>query len=656
MRSIQWIFFIIIGLLGNVADAQLRLLTPEDVVNLRYVRSVAIQPQGQLVAYTLRVPRDSTEAPGGDYNELWIVDGPSGRRYPLIRKPSSVANLEWSPDGKYVYFLMRRKTMNPNRQVYRISPTGGEAQLITTVPRSIAFFRLAPDGERIAFVMRSKAPDSITLRRKKGFDHHVEDTWFTWNQLFVWDIKTGTYQSIVSDSLHILELNWTPDGEHIVFRAARRPFTDDAYMFTDNYIVTVATGEVTQLYDTEGKLHVAEQSPDGKYWAWLGATQLHDPYPGSLFLFKKEWGKPVNLLEGFNGTAIWFKWLSDKRIALVTIEKTRTYLYFINIPSGRMKRQPLPSVVFRSVSFAKNGKTIAFAGSAFNHPNEVFWGKTGGRLRKITNHNPILKQMAFGKQETIHWKGPDNLTIYGVLVYPVGYQSGKQYPLQVQVHGGPESATLDGWNTYYSSWVQMLAQRGFFVLLPNYRGSIGRGVAYSMADHWDMMGKEFLDILAGIDTLIARGMVDSNKVAIGGGSYGGYTSAWAATRFSKRFKAAIVFAGISNQISKIGTTDTPAENALVHWSRWPYEDFQFVWSRSPLKYVKGSTTHTLIAHGENDRRVPASQARELYRAMKYFKVPVQLVMYPREPHGLRERAHQLDFCSRGLNWYLTFVK
>jgi len=645
---------IAIGVISTIFAQQ--LLTPEDVVNLRYVRSVALQPQGNFVAYTLRVPRDATEPPGGDYSELWIAEGNSGKTRGFVRKPSSVSNLEWAPDGQFLYFLMHRNSVNPYRQVYKISPTGGEAQLVTTAPRNISLFRISPDGKSIAFVMRSQLPDSIALQRKKGFDFTIEDTWFTWNQLYLWDLQTGTYRLLVADTLHVLEIHWTPDSKQVIFRAARRPFTDDAYMFTDNYLVSVENGRVVQLYDTEGKLHVASQSPDGRYWAWLGATQLHDPYPGSLFLYQKGWKTPKNLLEGFPGTAVWFKWVSPKKIALVTVEKTSTSLYFMDIPSGKLRRQSLPPVIFRSVDFARNGKTVAFAASAPTHPAEGFWGKTLKKVRRITNHNPGLARVALGKQETISWKGPDNLVIYGVLVYPVNYQKGKKYPLQVQVHGGPESASLDGWNTYYSSWVQLLAQRGFFVLLPNYRGSIGRGVAFSMADHWDMMGKEFQDILAGIDTLIARGMVDANRVAIGGGSYGGYTSAWAATRYSHRFKAAIVFAGISNQISKIGTTDTPAENALVHWSKWPYEDLDFVWSRSPLKYAKGSTTYTLIAHGERDRRVPASQAMELYRALKYFGAPVQLVMYPREPHGLREWAHQLDFCRRGLNWYLTHVK
>ncbi len=654
MNIIRWLIVILLGIvISSAIGAQ--QLTPEDVVNLRFVRSVAISPDGQRVAYTLRVPRSATDAPGGDFNELWVVNPRTGENRPFIQKPASVGNVQWSPDGQFIYFLMQRPAVDAHRQVYRIAISGGEAELVTRTPRNIGAFRLSPDGQRIAFTMHSPLPDSIAVQRKKGFDHQIEDTWYTWNQLFVWDIANQSYELVVEDTLHVLEFEWTSDGKHLVFRAAYRPFTDDSYMFTDNFWVNLQDGKVAQVWDTEGKLHLARLSPDGQYWAWLGATELKDPYAGSLFLLKQGNSAPRNLLEDFPGTAVWFQWINEQTIALVTIENTRTYLYTVSIPSGKMKRIKMPKVIFRSLSLDARSRYIAFAGNVAKHPTEVFWGRWGKLARRVTNHNPHLDAMPFGRQETIAWKGPDNLTIYGVLVYPVGYQQGKRYPLQVQVHGGPESASLDGWNTYYSSWVQMLAQRGFFVLLPNYRGSIGRGVAFSMGDHWDMMGKEFQDILAGIDTLIARGMVDPERVAIGGGSYGGYTSAWAATRYSNRFKAAIVFAGISNQISKIGTTDTPAENAIVHWSKWPYEDLDFVWDRSPLKYARGSTTATLIAHGERDLRVPASQARELYRALKYYGAPVELVMYPREPHGLREWAHQLDFCRRGLNWYMKYV-
>jgi dipeptidyl aminopeptidase/acylaminoacyl peptidase len=169
-----------------------------------------------------------------------------------------------------------------------------------------------------------------------------------------------------------------------------------------------------------------------------------------------------------------------------------------------------------------------------------------GTLPRLTTFNPQLADVKLGEQEVVRWKSTDGWEIEGVMVKPVGYQLGKRYPLVMQPHGGPESADLNGWSGGYSRWGQMLAGRGFVSFYPNYRGSIGRGVAFAKADQRDLMGQEFRDMLSGIDYLVQIGVADPDRVGVGGGSYGGYTSAWAATYASQRFKAAIVFAGITD--------------------------------------------------------------------------------------------------------------
>ncbi len=180
--------------------------------------------------------------------------------------------------------------------------------------------------------------------------------------------------------------------------------------------------------------------------------------------------------------------------------------------------------------------------------------------------------------------------------------------------------------------------------------------AFSKGDHRDLGGKEFDDVIAGIDHLAEQGLVDPNRVGISGTSYGGYFSAWAATRHTDRFQAAITFAGISNWASFTGTTEIPYEMSLVHWALWPHDDPGFAWDRSPLAHVKGSKTATLIGHGMSDTRVHPEQSLELHTTLKVLGVPTGLVLYPREPHGLTERAHELDFMGRILEWFGTYVK
>ena len=236
------------------------------------------------------------------------------------------------------------------------------------------------------------------------------------------------------------------------------------------------------------------------------------------------------------------------------------------------------------------------------------------------------------------------------------YRKGKRYPLVLQIHGGPEGTSLDGWNTRATYPVQLLAANGFVVLEPNYRGSGGRGVAYSKADHDDLGGMEFEDVLAGIDQLIDDGLVNKNKVGTGGWSYGGYFSAWAATKHSDRFKASMVGAGLTNMISFMGTTDIPYEMSIVHWNQWWFDNMELHWERSPLSHINNAKTPTLVIHGLRDERVHPEQGMQLWQALRIKGVETELVLYPREPHGLLERSHKLDYMDRLVGWYNKHVK
>lgn len=201
-----------------------------------------------------------------------------------------------------------------------------------------------------------------------------------------------------------------------------------------------------------------------------------------------------------------------------------------------------------------------------------------------------------------------------------------------------------------------LPPKGFFVFYPNYRASSGRGVDFSMAGRGDLVGKEFEDVIDGIDYLIELGLVDANKVGIGGGSYGGYFSAWGATKYSHRFNAAVVFVGVSNQISKAHTTDIPYEDYYVHWGIWPYEDFQRYLDASPVAFAQNSKTPTLILHGKEDPRVHPAQSLELYRTLKlHGKAPVRFVMYPGEGHGNRKNTSRYDYLVRTLQWFEYYL-
>jgi dipeptidyl aminopeptidase/acylaminoacyl peptidase len=312
--------------------------------------------------------------------------------------------------------------------------------------------------------------------------------------------------------------------------------------------------------------------------------------------------------------------------------------------------------IFQSASFSRDGASFAVPANTAAHPNEVHVGSVRERrLRRITNHNSFLANVRLGAQETATWTSRDGWKIEGILIRPVGAPAGRA-PLAILPHGGPEGFSLDGWVTNSLYPAQVMAGAGYAVLLPNYRGSGGRGVAFSKADHRDLGGREFDDVLDAIAHLHTTGVADSARVGISGTSYGGYFSAWAGTRHSEHFRLAMPFAGLSNWMSFTGTTDIPVEMSVVHWDLWPYEHPLLMWERSPIAHIGKANTPMIIGQGMADERVHPEQMMELHQALKLKGVPTDLVMYPREPHGLLERQHQLDYMRRILQAFDKYVK
>jgi dipeptidyl aminopeptidase/acylaminoacyl peptidase len=307
---------------------------------------------------------------------------------------------------------------------------------------------------------------------------------------------------------------------------------------------------------------------------------------------------------------------------------------------------------------ARDGKSVALAAQTAVHPSEVFlWAPPERSPRRLTNSNPWLAGIRLAPQEVVHFKARDGLALEGLLIHPLDEKKGERYPLILTVHGGPEGHYRDGWLTGYSDPGQLAAARGFAVFYPNYRGSTGRGVAFSKLGQGDPAGKEFDDLVDAVDHLVQSGLVDRGKVGVTGGSYGGYATAWCATRYSDRFAAGVMFVGISDLVSKAGTTDIPNEELLVHARRWPWEDWKLMLERSPIYYLDKARTPLLILDGKDDPRVHPSQSLVLYRYLNARgQAPVRLVLYPGEGHGNRLAAHRLDYNLRMMQWMEHYLK
>jgi dipeptidyl aminopeptidase/acylaminoacyl peptidase len=240
---------------------------------------------------------------------------------------------------------------------------------------------------------------------------------------------------------------------------------------------------------------------------------------------------------------------------------------------------------------------------------------------------------------------------------PSGDAPAGGWPLIMAVHGGPEAHYSDGWLTGYSTAGQYAVADGYAVYYPNYRGSTGRGVAFAKEHQNDYAGAEFNDLVDGVDALAEAGVINRDRVGITGASYGGYASMWGATALSEHFAASVAFVGISNQVSKFGTSDIPNEMQLVHSLKWPWEDnWMNLLERSPVFHAGKAKTPILILHGEEDTRVHPGQSMELYRSIKVrTETPVRLVFYPGEGHGNRKAAAQYDYSLRLMRWMDTYL-
>jgi dipeptidyl aminopeptidase/acylaminoacyl peptidase len=641
---------------SSLASAQQKTITPEVVVSLKTVSNVVIDPTGRNVAYILNTPRIADEDAGAAYRELFIVPAAGGSPKQYTFKPNYVSSAQWSADGRWLYFISNRKAINEHDQVYRLSVDGGEAALLTKAHSGVHQYRVSPDGKSIAYTVTDEQTEAEKTEAKRGSDVRTVDKNLKHVRLYVQPLDGGDSRKLTGDST-VWDFEWSPDSKQLVYQSSPTPKTDDSYMFKKIYITAVEPFAPKVLTETKGKLGNMAWSPNGRQIAFTAGIDQSDPTNGSIFVASSAGGAARNLSERFEGTVTYVGWLNNDTLQFAAIERSHTTLNTISATGSGLQRIIDKDLTFTAVSTSANGQVFAAAANSDLHPAEVFAGNFQSRsAARLTTSNPQLQGITLSGSREIAWKSRDGLEITGMLMLPVDYQAGRRYPSIVQIHGGPESAYLDGWLTNYVAWGELLAAKGFVVFSPNYRGSVGRGVAYAKADHKDLGGKEFEDVLDGLDYLAREGYIDRARVGIGGFSYGGYFSGLAATRYSEHFRAAAMGAGISNWLSFTGTSDIPYENSMVHWNLDVYKNMPLVWDRSPLAHVEKSKTALLISHGDKDERVPLGQAWELYTALKLLGKTVELDIYPREPHGFQERNHQIHSINRTLEWFERYVK
>nr|AEH26468.1 acylaminoacyl-peptidase [uncultured Acidobacteria bacterium A2] len=639
--------------------------TPHDVAKLRLVTSAEISPDGKLVAYVLAVPRNiPKEKDGTSWTELHVVDA-KGVSRPYLTGQVNVGNVAWTPDGKSLSFLTKRDG-DTRRALYVMPVDGGEARKVLEHTADISSYTWAPDGKRVGFLSTRAESKEAKKLQDQGFsqeiyeeDWHPTEVWITGIDSMGLNLNSKDKPRRLELEGSASELHWSPAGKQLAVALAPTPGIDDHIMFRKVRIVDVETGKVTVQLDNPGKLGSIAWSPDGKSIAIVAAEDENDPREGRLWVASASGGKWRDLVPDYKAHINNIAWRDASTIAYLADEGVQSTLAEVQADGSKKKTLiPTEGPILTSLSLSDDGRAAAFVGDSPEHPGEVFLrGPDDTKARRLTNSNPWLSEREFAPQEVVTYKAKDGLDIQGILVRPLYEKKGGGYPLVLTVHGGPEAHVANGWVTAYHSLGQLGAARGFAVFYPNYRGSTGRGVAFSKMGQEDAAGKEFDDLVDGIDHLAKTGLVDKAKAGITGGSYGGYASAWGATYYSERFAASVMFVGLSDLVSMTGTSDIPYEMFLVHNRRWLWQDYDYFLKRSPVYHLKKAKTPLLILHGKADPRVHPSQSLELYRQLKVMgKTPVRLVMYQGEGHGNRRAASRYDYNLRLLQWMEHYLQ
>jgi len=654
MRILLLLSFLVVSI--NPAEGKKHAITLRQTVELSRVSAVRISPDGQHIAFTKVVPRTIyRDIDGKSFIELYVQTGTNEPRA-FITGKQRIGNLTWGPKSHFIYFLAQRQGDN-YVGIYRIAVDGGEAQKLFETEFDISDFSINSQGTSIVYLSEGKEEKHQKKLETLGFRAKVYEEADKKTRAYLASIneKSVPHRELKIDQ-NILSIQYHPITSHLLIKTTPTALVDDEFG-ASQYRIVKPSGKLVKKIETTGKLGIARWSKEGKTIAIIAAADKNDPATGRLIIADAKTGKIERLLTDFLGQLKGIAWLSERQLAIVTHTGTKSEVSVLNIDSRVITAKHVAGdEVITAIHADRSGRVIVGVGSSDSHPKEVL-DLSGNTIKRLTTTNLSLKNVAMPKQITIKYLARDGVELQGVLIYPVDYRRNKKYPLIMMVHGGPESHVSDGWLDRYTYPIKNAAARGFAVFLPNYRGSTGRGVAFSKMGQADYAGKEFDDLVDAISHLSKMGLIDKRRVGITGASYGGYASAWAATALSEHFAASVMFAGVSDQVSKFGTTDVPKEIYDVHARFYPWEKWQWMLERSPIYHTDKAKTPILIMHGESDTRVNSSQSMELYRYIKTrTDTPVRLVLYPKEGHGNDHNAAQLDYSIRLMRWMEFYLK
>jgi dipeptidyl aminopeptidase/acylaminoacyl peptidase len=634
-------------------------VTVEDLLALRRPTEAVCAAGGDRIAISVLDP-PAVDRAAGSRGSIWIADGDAPAASATDTGGLDV-HPRWSPDGRELAFASDAN--HPGRMSLYVLPVGAAAPVqLSEISGSIEEIAWSADGSSLMVLAAdvgldtSSAQNATTIRGEdwESADPIVIRPVSAWRRLLTVDRATGATSEVRCDGLTVWEFHW--DGR-ARFAAVVSQDSSESGWYTAHLVVCdfgrPGVHEVAR-YASEWQLALPRLSPEGRVVAFVeGVCSDRGILAGVPMSAEVGAGPARPIAPGADIDCTWLQWRDDRSLWCAgwrgigsvcgVLEPGRgvTEIWSgVATLGGRLQA--------RVSADARGRRLVAVIESANEPPEAVELDPAaGGPWRALTDLNAGLAARTLPAWSRRRWHSTDGLQIEGLLALPPD-RPPRNLPLVVVIHGGPSSSWTAQWTNF--GLPTLWTSAGYAVLMPNPRGSVGYGQEFARSTIHDMGGGELRDILSGIDALVEQGVVDGRRVGVLGASHGGYLAAWAITQ-TERFAAAVAMAAPSNRLSKHNGGNIGYLEQLF-WDPDPYDPAGAVIGRSPIMYVRNIRTPTLIVHGEIDQCVPVGQAQEFYRGIAaQGRAEVELVIYPREGHSIRERAHVIDFWHRARAWF-----
>ncbi len=652
-----------------------KYLTIEEFIALPKLSNLSISEDGKKIAYVKRL----TNWDNNTY-QYHVCIYENGNTYPLTQGKNESLSPKWSPDGKTLAYLSRVNDKDKKKQIL-IKPDREVLGIqVSHATEDVVAFKWSPSGQGFFFLAREVQPKSVKQRREIYGDIEIVDREYLCNCLFYLDLQKGLEKtnasltlpkdlreptenetdnnksSLTDDlsvqltegkTLHIYEFDISPKVDKVAFIAAPSPNLEELEK-TELYLLDVESKEMKKLeIPLVGRKSNVLFSPDGAFICFTYHREGKNYYNQKLAILHLNSGNITYPQIEIDENIYPLRWIT-KGILIWWQQKTNSYIGISNDQGHIIPLVPLEDGYIQTASITSDGEHLAYLKASSQKCNEIYIDDVC-----ITNESIILKNRLFAQKKIISWSSLDGNEIEGIISTPIDFDSSKKYPLLVIVHGGPTSTSLPIAlkDSIYS--IESFIEKGFIVLQPNYRGSAGYGEAFRSLNYRDLGIGDYADVISGVDFLISQGFIDGEKVGIMGWSQGGYISAFCAT-YSDRFKAISVGAGISNWITNYVSTDIH-QFTRRYLGDTPWNDPEVYRRTSPMTYIKSACTPTLIQHGDNDKRVPVSNAYELYQGLRDVGVDTELVIFKNMAHGSNKPGITRAIMKQNLIWFCHHI-